>query len=234
MATMGQRIKELRLSLGMTQGALADALRISKSAVGMYETDKREPDNKTLDCIADFFNVDMDYLYGKSDIKNKYEWWKVRDGHDEQDQIPDLPAASNIIPMPTMRKIPLVGNIACGEPILAEENIECEVDIPDNIRADFALRCKGRSMEGANIFDGDIVYIRKQDMVDNGQIAAVLIEDMEAEATLKRVYYNPEEGELRLVPENPKEWTKVFRGEELNSIRILGLAVGLTRSLEDK
>ena len=80
-------------------------------------------------------------------------------------------------------------------------------------------------------WDGNI---RKQDMVDNGQIAAVLIEDMEAEATLKRVYYNPEEGELRLVPENPKEWTKVFRGEELNSIRILGLAVGLTRSLEDK
>ena len=174
----------------------------------------------------------MDYLYGKSDIKNKYEWWKAYSN--SIDPYTDIKLPSNIIPMPTMRKIPLVGNIACGEPILAEQNIECEVDIPDNIRADFALRCKGRSMEGANIFDGDIVYIRKQEMVDNGQIAAVLIEDMEAEATLKRVYYNPEEGELRLVPENPNEWTKVFRGEELNSIRILGLAVGLTRSLEDK
>lgn len=234
MATMGQRIKELRLSLGMTQGALADALRISKSAVGMYETDKREPDNKTLDCIADFFNVDMDYLYGKSDIKNKYEWWKAYSN--SIDPYTDINLPSNIIPMPTMRKIPLVGNIACGEPILAEQNIECEVNIPDNIRADFALRCEGESMIDVDIHEGDIVYIRKQDMVDNGQIAAVLINETcdEARATLKRVYYNREIGELRLVPENRREPTRVFTGEDLNSIRILGLAVGLTRSLEDK
>ena len=207
------RMKSLREEKGLTMKDVANCVGLPYTTYVNYEKGAREPSSETLIKIAKFFDASVDYLIGRTD------------------EI-DLP--SNIIPMPTMRKIPLVGNIACGSPILAEENIECEVNIPDNIRADFALRCKGRSMEGANIFDGDIVYIRKQDMVDNGQIAAVLIEDMEAEATLKRVYYNPEEGELRLVPENPNEWTKVFRGEELNSIRILGLAVGLTRSLEDK
>ena len=207
------RMKSLREEKGLTMKDVANCVGLPYTTYVNYEKGAREPSSETLIKIAKFFDVSVDYLIGRTD---------------------EIELPSNIIPMPTMRKIPLVGNIACGEPILAEENIECEVDIPDNIRADFALRCKGRSMEGANIFDGDIVYIRKQDMVDNGQIAAVLIEDMEAEATLKRVYYNPEEGELRLVPENPNEWTKVFRGEELNSIRILGLAVGLTRSLEDK
>ena len=207
------RMKSLREKKGLTMKDVANCVGLPYTTYVNYEKGAREPSSETLIKIAKFFDVSVDYLIGRTD---------------------EIELPSNIIPMPTMRKIPLVGNIACGEPILAEENIECEVDIPDNIRADFALRCKGRSMEGANIFDGDIVYIRKQDMVDNGQIAAVLIEDMEAEATLKRVYYNPEEGELRLVPENPNEWTKVFRGEELNSIRILGLAVGLTRSLEDK
>ena len=206
----------------MTQDELAAILGTSKQVVSRYENNQRSPKVDVVQSYARALNVPIEYLLNNTTPVKSF------------DTKQDLPAASNIIPMPTMRKIPLVGNIACGEPILAEQNIECEVDIPDNIRADFALRCKGRSMEGANIFDGDIVYIRKQDMVDNGQIAAVLIEDMEAEATLKRVYYNPEEGELRLVPENPNEWTKVFRGEELNSIRILGLAVGLTRSLEDK
>ena len=207
------RMKSLREEKGLTMKDVANCVGLPYTTYVNYEKGAREPSSETLIKIAKFFDVSVDYLIGRTD---------------------EIELPSNIIPMPTMRKIPLVGNIACGEPILAEQNIECEVDIPDNIRADFALRCKGRSMEGANIFDGDIVYIRKQDMVDNGQIAAVLIEDMEAEATLKRVYYNPEEGELRLVPEKPNEWTKVFRGEELNSIRILGLAVGLTRSLEDK
>ena len=207
------RMKSLREEKGLTMKDVANCVGLPYTTYVNYEKGAREPSSETLIKIAKFFDVSVDYLIGRTD---------------------EIELPSNIIPMPTMRKIPLVGNIACGEPILAEQNIECEVDIPDNIRADFALRCKGRSMEGANIFDGDIVYIRKQDMVDNGQLAAVLIEDMEAEATLKRVYYNPEEGELRLVPENPNEWTKVFRGEELNSIRILGLAVGLTRSLEDK
>ena len=68
-----------------------------------------------------------------------------------------------------------------------------------NIHADFCLKAKGDSMIGARIYDGDIVFIRKQEMVDDGEIAAVLIGD---EATLKRVQYNPEENELLLFAEN--------------------------------
>lgn len=227
MATMGQRIKELRQSLGMTQLALSEAIGVSKSAIGMYETDKREPDNKTLDCIADFFNVDLDYLYGKSDIKNRYEWWKEYSG--KVNPYTDIQFADNLLPLPKMNTIPLVGTIACGTPITAEENHECDVFIPENIRADFALRCKGDSMINAGIQDGDIVYIRQQDMVDDGQIAAVVIED---EATLKRLYYNRPENTITLVAENPSVMPLIYHGETLNHIRIVGKAVGFTHSLE--
>lgn len=228
MATMGQRIKELRKSLGMTQFSLAEAIGVSKSAIGMYETDKREPDNETLECIADYFNVDIDYLYGKSDIRNKYEWWKTYSS--KIDPYTDIQFPSNILPLPTMRKIPLIGTIACGTPILATENLGEDVFLPDHIRnADFALRCKGDSMINAGIQDGDIVYIRQQDMVDDGQIAAVVIED---EATLKRVYYNRPANTITLVAENPSVPSLIYHGETLNHIRIIGKAVGYTHSLE--
>lgn len=128
-----------------------------------------------------------------------------------------------IEPMPRMRRIPLVGTIACGEPILAVENIEGDVEIPDTIHADFALRCNGDSMINARIFDGDMVYIREQPDVDNGQIAAVLIDN---EATLKRVYKHPDQ--LVLQPENPVYPPLVYIGSELSVIRILGLAVAFT------
>lgn len=129
----------------------------------------------------------------------------------------------NLLPMPAMRKIPLVGSIACGTPILAAENIEGDVDIPEHIHADFALRCKGDSMINARIYDGDIVYIRQQDTVEHGQIAAVLIED---EATLKRVHLFPDH--VVLEAENPQYRPRTFWGEEMNSLRILGKAVAFT------
>ena len=77
-------------------------------------------------------------------------------------------------------------------------------------------------MVGARIFDGDIVFIRRQESVDNGEIAAVAIDD---EATLKRVYYYPSEGKIILMPENPKYAPLVYINEELESIKILGKAV---------
>ena len=132
----------------------------------------------------------------------------------------DRPLPDIILPMPKMRKIPLLGDIACGEPILAAENLDGEVDIPEDIRADFALRCKGDSMINARIFDGDIVYIRQQPTVDNGEIAAVLIDD---EATLKRVRLFDDH--IVLEPENPLYRPFVYWGEEMNTVRILGKAV---------
>ena len=186
MPKFSERLRQLRTECGISQQALANSLGdISKSSINMYERGEREPGLETLEAIADFFNVDMDFLLGKSNIPNK-----ARSGVFSHD---------NIIPMPGMRKIPLIGCIACGAPILAEEHIEDYIDIPKHIHADFALTCKGDSMINARIFDGDIVYIRKQDTVENGEIAAVLIED---EATLKRVRLFGDH--ISLEPENPQ------------------------------
>lgn len=132
----------------------------------------------------------------------------------------------NIDLMPEMRKIPLVGTIACGDPILAEENIEDYVNIPKHIKADFALTCKGDSMINARIFNGDIVYIRQQDMVENGEIAAVLIDDA---ATLKRVKLF--EDHIVLEPENPMYPPKSYWYDEMNDVRILGKAVAFTSAV---
>lgn len=126
----------------------------------------------------------------------------------------------NIIPLPKMKKIPLLGTIACGEPILAAENIEALINADENLNADFALRCKGDSMINARIFDGDIVYIREQPDVEDGEIAAVLIGE---EATLKRVYKYPSKVVLR--PENPLYDDIIYSKEEMNEVRILGKAV---------
>lgn len=126
----------------------------------------------------------------------------------------------NIIPLPKMKKIPLLGTIACGEPILAAENIEALINADENLNADFALRCKGDSMINARIFDGDIVYIREQPDVEDGEIAAVLVGE---EATLKRVYKYPSKVVLR--PENPLYDDMIYSKEEMNEVRILGKAV---------
>lgn len=128
--------------------------------------------------------------------------------------------------MPRMSSVPIIGEIACGVPILAEENIEEYVDLPEHIRADFALRCKGDSMTGARINDGDIVYIRQQPTVANGEIAAVRIEN---EATLKRVYRNG--GTVILQPENPAYSPMAFTGDALNDVAILGKAVAFTSKI---
>lgn len=183
----------------------------------MYERGEREPGLEMLELIADIFNVDMDYLLGKSDCPNKAASMIFSNS--------DLP--SNIVPMPEMRSIPLVGTIACGAPILAEEHIEDYINIPKTIVADFALTCKGDSMINARIFDGDVVYIRQQDTVDSGEIAAVLIE---GEATLKRVRLF--EDHISLEPENPQYRPIVLWGEDMNTVRILGKAVAFTSAIK--
>lgn len=144
------------------------------------------------------------------------------------ERVDDMPVelATNIIPMPVMNKIPLIGSIACGAPILAEEHIEDYVDMPAHIKADFSLTCKGDSMINARIFDGDIVYIRQQDTVDNGEIAAVLID---GEATLKRVRLFDDH--ISLEPENPQYRPIVLWGDEMNTARILGKAVAFTSTI---
>ncbi len=117
-------------------------------------------------------------------------------------------------------RLPLLGEIACGEPIFADE--EKGIYAESSVQADFCLRAKGDSMIGARIAEGDLVFIRKQDAVANGEIAAVVIEDS---ATLKRVYYYPQEKKLALHAENPRYAPLVYEGAELERIKILGKAV---------
>ena len=123
------------------------------------------------------------------------------------------------------QKIPRVGRIACGDPITAEENIECYDDAPAGWHADFSLLCVGDSMS-PKIEDGDIVAIRCQQQVHDGEIAAVRIGD---EATLKMVFLHQDYVELR--PVNPAYPSIIRRMEEMEEIRIEGKAVGLCRNL---
>lgn len=219
MSKFSERFKLLRKERGLSQAALATELGFTKSSVNMYERGDREPGLESLETIADFFNVDMDYLLGKSDVQNRFLYTPASDA--ESVALPD-----NISPMPKTYKVPLLGTIACGEPILAAENIEDNVEIPEHIHADFALRCKGDSMINARIHDGDIVYIRQQPAVNNGEIAAVLIGD---EATLKRVYVY--EDHVVLQPENPAYEPLVYFKDAMQAVRILGKAVGFTSLL---
>lgn len=219
MSKFSERFKLLRKERGLSQAALATELGFTKSSVNMYERGDREPGLESLETIADFFNVDMDYLLGKSDVQNRFLYTPASDA--ESVALPD-----NIIPRPATYTVPLLGTIACGEPILAAENIEDNVEIPEHIHADFALRCKGDSMINARIHDGDIVYIRQQPAVNNGEIAAVLIGD---EATLKRVYVY--EDHVVLQPENPAYAPLVYFKDAMQAVRILGKAVGFTSRL---
>lgn len=219
MSKFSERFKLLRKERGLSQAALATELGFTKSSVNMYERGDREPGLESLETIADFFNVDMDYLLGKSDVQNRFLYTPASDAE-------SVALSDNILPMPVTYTVPLLGTIACGEPILAAENIEDNVEVPEHIHADFALRCKGDSMINARIHDGDIVYIRQQPAVNNGEIAAVLIGD---EATLKRVYVY--EDHVVLQPENPAYEPLVYFKDAMQTVRILGKAVGFTSLL---
>lgn len=138
-----------------------------------------------------------------------------------------IPAPPNVLPLRLIR-YPILGEIACGTPIFAEQDQEGGYVTAAETNADFCLIAKGDSMVNARIFDGDEVFIQQTDMVENGRIAAVVVDN---EATLKRLYYYPEEERLELRPENPAYQPLTFTGEELNHIHVLGLAVAVQGKL---
>ena len=206
--TVGDRIRQVRQEQDVTQQELADYIGVSKQAVYKYENNivTNIPTDK-VDAIAKRLKVSPAYLMG----------WEEK----PEPKKPTIPPGFE--PMPKMKKIPLIGSIACGEPITAEQNIEKMVDVPENIRCDFSLTCHGDSMVDAGIHDKDVVYIRIQPEVENGEIAAVRID---GEATLKRVYYNP--GTLTLMPANPAYAPMIYTGPQLEEVHIEGKAVGWT------
>lgn len=217
MPKFNEQLKMLRREAGISQQEFANRIGISKSSVNMYERGEREPGFETLETIADYFHVDMDFLLGKSEHRNKFAWLNDLDDSKESFTLPQ-----NIMPIPKMKKVPLIGTIACGTPILAVEDATEFINAPETMDIDFALECKGDSMINARIFPGDIVYIKRQPVVENGEIAAVLIGE---EATLKKVYYTPGANRIVLQACNPMYSDMVYTDAQLNEIKILGKAV---------
>lgn len=204
---MPNRLKELRQLNRLTQIELAKMLNVQQSTISNWEQSRTEIDNASIFELCKIFHVTIDELLGRTDERTT-----------TNNRIYDINGISPI----GRRRIPMLGKVACGEPIYADEDRESYVMAGTDINADFCLTARGDSMIGARILDGDIVFCRQQDMVDNGEIAVVLIGD---EATLKRVYYYPEKQKLVLQAENPKYEPFVYIGEELNEIRILGKAI---------
>lgn len=199
---LSNKLKELRREKSMTLEELAERVGTSRQTIHRYENGKISniPPEK-VEALAYALGTTPSELMGWGEgVGERYD---------------------NLISI-SIKRIPILGEIACGEPIYAEEEHESFVAANTDIDADFCLRAHGDSMIGARIFDGDIVFIRSQSAVDNGEIAAVIIND---EATLKRVYFYPEEGKLILSPENPRYAPLVYVKDELNSIKILGKAV---------
>ena len=204
------KLISLRAEHNLTQKELGKIAGVSGAAISAWELGDRSPKIKPLQNICLYFGIDINSFVDESSDTYK------------------MALPSNILPLHKMKKVPLVGQIACGTPILAEQNIEDYIDLPGHIRADFALTCRGDSMELAGIKDGDVVYIRSQKEVENGQIAAVMVGD--DEATLKRFYYDG--GMIQLVAENRRYPPKVFVGDEINRVHVIGLAVAYTHTIE--
>lgn len=199
-----KRIRARREELGISQEELAKRMGYkSRSSINKIEKGENDIPQSKIVAFAQALRTTPEALMG----------W-------EQSPTPalgDLPA--NVFPIQT-KKVPLLGTIAAGVPIYADENFDGYRECTEDIDADFCLKIQGDSMIGARINDGDIVFIKKQPDVDNGEIAAVLIDD---EATLKRVYKKKDS--LVLQAENPKYAPIVCTAENCDMCRIIGKAI---------
>ena len=199
------------LKRGINQSDIARELGLYRSAVSSWFSGRTEGYRRYIPQLANLLGTTVEYLLC------------------ETDETPDAPPENlikNLMPLPETKKVPLLGEIACGEPILAIENIMDFVTVPSSIHADMALVCKGDSMINARIFDGDVVYIRQQEDVENGEIAAVLIGD---EATLKRVYKS--DSKIVLSACNPNYSDMVYINGDAANVRIIGKAVAFTSAV---
>lgn len=195
-------IKALRETHNLSQDDFGKIAGVSGKAVSTWENGTRIPRMGAIQRLADYFNIKKSDIIGDTTFSPENQF-------------------DNIFPI-ELKKFPLLGEIACGEPIFCDEDRESYILAGSDIHADFCLKCKGDSMINARIYDGDIVFIRKQDIVDNGEIAAVVIDD---EATLKRVYYDRDKNVVTLVAENPKYTPMIYSGSDLEQIHVLGKAI---------
>jgi repressor LexA len=208
-----ERLVEAMTLRGMRASDLARHTGLSKARISQYVNGKFIPKSDAILLIAEALQVSELWLMGKDA--------SMSSASDASLPRPQISCPENITPLRLCR-YPILGEIACGLPILAEEDPDGGYVTAAETTADFCLTAKGDSMIGARIFDGDEVFIQQTDLVNNGEIAAVVVDN---EATLKRVYYYPEAEKLILTAENPAFPPMVFVGEELADIRILGRAV---------
>lgn len=209
MLDLYKNIKKLRLQMQWSQDELAKrAGYTDRSSIAKIEKGQVDlPQSKIL-LFADIFRVTPGELMGNDGI---------------DDILSKFP---NIHPV-TTRRFPVLGSVSCGEPKLMDEEIDVSVDASEDIKADFVLRAKGDSMIGARINDGDLVFVRKQDIVENGEIAVVAIDD---EATLKRFY---KYGELIVLrAENPAYKDQEYTADQAREIRVLGKAVSFQSKIK--
>lgn len=205
---IAKNIKKLMEVNNVSQTDICNALNFKPSTFSDWVNAKTYPRIDKIEMLANYFGVE------KSDL--------IEDSSAINTQFDNIYKIDKI-------KLPMLGTIACGEPIFADEDRESYVMVGTEIRADFCLKCQGDSMINARIHDGDIVFIRKQDIVDNGEIAAVIIDD---EATLKRFYYYKEQNMVILRPENSKYKDIILTGEQLERVKVLGKAVAFQSDVE--
>lgn len=196
--TVNDRIKQRRKELDLDADYVAKELGISRATYYRYESkDIEKVPISALAPLAKILRTTPEYLMGWS----------------------DTPTFPDIYPV-EKKQIPMLGKIACGKPIMSEEVFDGYVQCGSNVHVDFCLKAQGDSMINARIYDGDIVFIKQQPEVENGEIAAVSIDN---EVTLKRVYIADDSIELRA--ENPKYKPIIIRKNEYHQFRILGKAV---------
>ena len=202
---MKNRLRELRQEKNLKQGDLAVRVGVAQSTLSAWELGKYDIDTDSLRRLSEIFDVSVDYLIFNDNVRRRQT----------------VTNFGNILPIAT-KKVPLLGEIACGKPIYTNEEFGEFADVYDDLRCDFCLRAKGESMTGAGISDGDIVFCRQSEMVDNGRIAVIGIDD---EATLKRFYYYPDQNRVILAAENPAFPPMIYEGQAISGIRVLGEAV---------
>ena len=217
MATFAERLRELRNEKKMTMKDLADKLSLTEQAISMYERNERRPNFEKLEEIADFFNIDMNYLLGKSIIKNSY-------AHEFREITLDK----------LIRKIPLYDFISCGEGGFVDDNIIDYVSLPASMFSSrkeyFAQYAKGDSMANANINDGDLIIFEKTSIITNGMIGCFCIDDNTA--TCKRLSIS--NGQIILLPENPSYSPIIVSVESFKCIGKLAFVINDRREDGDK
>lgn len=222
---IGKRIKKRREELGMTQEALGSPLGFNKSTIQRYEAGKvAKIKLPILEAMAQQLNVSPEWLALKSDDAGEY--------HGAPDNLPETKVSSNVaavLPQEKIHMIPVFNSVAAGFGAYASSDIveyiplyiENDFDVEDTI----CITVRGQSMY-PKIEDGDRIVVRRQECVDNGRIAVVMIGD---DAVVKRVNFDGER--LELTSFNPEYPPRILQGAELANVKIVGLVQQVIKAL---